>query len=93
MSLTGKTNCRYTMPKKYYQHFDVLYQKSRIARYLEDSNSKTPYHSFTDHISPDDVVRELVAKRLATLEQMSLAELSDDARSNLTLIHIPDLPV
>ena len=80
------------LPRKYFQHFESLYQKSRVARYLQDSSTSTPYYRFSDHITPDDVVRELIAKRLVTLEQMSLEFLSDTMRTTLRQIHIPDLP-
>jgi putative flippase GtrA len=44
------------MGVKYHVNFHVLYQKSRIARYLQDSGSRTNYSRFTDHLSADQVV-------------------------------------
>jgi len=52
-----------------HKHFNVLYGKSLIARYLSDSTGV--YKCFTDHLSADQVVTELVGRRLQTVEQIA----------------------
>lgn len=70
-----------------YANLNALYGKSKIARYLHDTDS-----SFRAHMSADDVVKELVKKRLARLEQQCI-QLYLGKRGNLEVIHPPDLPV
>jgi len=80
------------LPPKYYTHFRVLYQESKLARYLEDSDGQS-FRRFTDHMNADAVVSELVGKRLNGVEQLALPMLSDGAKTALTKLHLPDLPV
>ena len=67
--------------------FNVLYQKSMIARYLYDKESNHGYSRFSDHMSVHDVVHNLVGKRLMQIEQICLADFSELSKNDLKQLH------
>jgi len=69
--------------KALHKHFRVLWSASSIARYLYDTVGHTPYSCFTDYMTPEQVRRTIVGKRLRGVECEALRFLSEDARSQL----------
>ena len=68
-----------------YQHFRPLWQASTIARYLSDHESGKQYKAFSDYLSPEKVVTQMVRHRLRQIEA-SIAKpgfLSDKAREQV----------
>jgi hypothetical protein len=72
-----------------FPHYRTLWQSSTIARYLVDQSSGAAYRSFSDYMSPAQVVEQLVRHRLRQIEK-SIAEkddlLTEDARKRIQLI-------
>lgn len=70
-----------------WKHYRPLWAASTIARYLYDNDSKTPYTSFSDHCPSDKVFPRLVRKRLRSVEDLSLDNLSTAAKD--ALVRVP----
>ena len=60
-----------------YRHFRVLHSSSCIARYLSDKASKQSYKSFAEFLTPEQVITQLIERRLIPIEQYSISQLSD----------------
>jgi len=81
--------------RRLFTPFRPLFAASLVARYLQDNSSKkidekpnspVRYRSFSDFLSPADVVNRLLKKRLHVLEQESLQFLSEAGRKLLKKI-------
>jgi hypothetical protein len=65
-------------------HLRIMWGISSVARYLFDHTTGTGYNSFHDLIKPEDVIEQVVKKRLRPIEQMCLAMLPKESRDMLT---------
>ncbi len=50
-----------------YKHFRPLYSASMVARYLSADNKE--YSSFTEYLTPDEVLSEIINYRLCEIEK------------------------
>lgn len=76
-----------------FKAYRPLYSASLVARYLVDSSrpklenkQSITYHTFADYMSPEDVVRKLLKKRLDVLEQKAVGFLTDVGKQKLLRI-------
>ncbi len=94
LSKSGK-NChdhssRHRLLKRDYpdiwKHFRPLWTASTIARYLHDNDSRTPYTSFSDHCSAEQVYSRFIKKRLKSVEDLCINKISEDQKAILTRV-------
>jgi hypothetical protein len=69
--------------KVLHKHYRALWSASSVARYLYDSNARKGYSCFSDYLSPDNVVRAIVKRRLHGVECEAVGLLSDEGHKNL----------
>lgn len=68
--------------------FKILFNASKIARYLEDSDAGSKYSKFADYMAIEDV-RGIIRKRLYRVEQKALSFLSAAGKKLLIKIDPP----
>ena len=66
-----------------FRHYRLLWAASSVARYLYDTVEQTPYKSFTDYRTPEQVARNLVNRRLRAIEDEAVGLLSESGRKQL----------
>ncbi len=67
-------------------HYEALLEASEIARYLGSRNSSRGYTTFDSYMTRDDVIDDLLKKRLMNVEMHARGLLSDEAKKELKLI-------
>jgi len=72
-----------------WKQYRPLWIGSTIARYLHDNTSGTPYTSFVDYCSADEVYTKFVVKRLRNVEDLSVNRLSKDQKDILMRVPVP----
>ncbi len=66
-----------------HRHYRALWGASSVARYLCDTTNRMPYSTFADYLSPDQVVKIIIKKRLHGVECEAVGLLSDAGKTSL----------
>jgi hypothetical protein len=85
---------RLNLPKygAIYVRYHALWNSANVARYLCDKDPGIEYSTFTDYLTPHQVIDEMLKKRLNRVEQLAVTLLSTNAAKLLKKLHHPDLP-
>lgn len=67
-----------------YKPYRILFTASLIARYLRTDTST--YSSFSDYMTPDEVVSKLILKKLVSIEQQCISKLNSSEKSGFRAV-------